>query len=129
MSHVNMSRQGRPPVPARSAAVRTFQSRRRGRGGAGAGVRAGIGVGVGPGVRLETDPHPDTPPHPTGQVRHLTGGAGQDATNPCRGFLDGEKRTYPPAEQAPGHAQTRSRPARDPQSGQKQAQRRLQGSE
>jgi hypothetical protein len=73
------------PRPTRDMAVRS-----RPQGRACAGVHAGVGGVVGRGVPLETAPQTDPLVPLTSQVSRRTGMAGENATNPCRGFPQGE---------------------------------------
>jgi hypothetical protein len=79
--------------------------------GPGPGPRAGVRVGVRSGVRLEPDPRTDTLRDLTVQVSRLTGGHGNVATNPCRGFPRGAYPEYSrPRGTGPGRTAGRGQP-------------------
>jgi hypothetical protein len=78
------------PRPTRDAVVRP-----RPQGPACAGVRRGVGGVVGWGVPLDVAPQTDPAVRLTSQVSCRAGTAGENATNPCRGFPQGETGAHP----------------------------------
>lgn len=93
MSHSmlpNRTRRTRVTVIAELRPARDVVVRSRPQGPVCAGVRGGIGRVVGRGVPLEAAPQTDPAVRLTSQVSPRTGRAGENATNPCRGFPQGE---------------------------------------